>query len=111
MKNKYIILPLLFAGLLSAQTKNDFVSPNENLIVENILPIPKSLNQTIKKYSESRNAGVADIHPNGKEIIAVTRFASTNQLHKISVPMGARKQITFFDEPVNTASYDTVTGE
>ncbi|GEN71414.1 S9 family peptidase [Chryseobacterium lathyri] len=111
MKNKYIILPLLFAGLLSAQTKNDFVSPNENLIVENILPIPKSLNQTIKKYSESRNAGVADIHPNGKEIIAVTRFASTNQLHKISVPMGARKQITFFDEPVNTASYEPVKGE
>ncbi|MGK6344187.1 prolyl oligopeptidase family serine peptidase [Chryseobacterium sp. DT-3] len=111
MKNRYIILPLLFAGLLSAQTKNDFVSPNENLIAENILPIPKNLNQAIKKYSESRNAGIADIHPNGKEIIAVTRFASTNQLHRISVPMGARKQITFFDEPVGTASYEPVKGD
>lgn len=111
MKNKYIILTLSLAGLLAAQSKNDFVSPNENLIAENILPIPKNLNQAIKKYSESRNAGIADIHPNGKEIIAVTRFASTNQLHKISVPMGARKQITFFDEPVNTASYEPVKGE
>ncbi|SHF00297.1 prolyl oligopeptidase family serine peptidase [Chryseobacterium sp. OV279] len=111
MKNNYIILALSLAGILSAQTKNEFVSPNENLIAENILPIPKNLNQAIKKYSESRNAGVASVHPNGKEIIAVTRFASTNQLHKISVPMGARKQITFFDEPVNSASYEPVKGE
>jgi len=111
MKKHYIILTISIAGLLSAQTKNEFVSPNENLIAENILPIPKSLNQAIKKYSESRNAGIADIHPNGKEIIAVTRFASTNQLHRISVPMGARKQITFFDEPVSNASYEPVKGE
>lgn len=111
MKNNYIILAMSLAGLLSAQTKNEFVSPNENLIAENILPIPKNLNQAIKKYSESRNAGVASVHPNGKEIIAVTRFASTNQLHKISFPMGARKQITFFDEPVNSASYEPVKGE
>ncbi|PQA90940.1 peptidase S9, prolyl oligopeptidase [Chryseobacterium shigense] len=111
MKNKYIVLAISLAGLLSAQAKNEFVSPNENLIAENILPIPKNLNQAIKKYSESRNAGVASVHPNGKEIIAVTRFASTNQLHKISVPMGARKQLTFFDEPVNTASYEPVKGE
>lgn len=111
MKNKYIVLALSLAGILSAQTKNDLVSPNENLIAENILPIPKNLNQAIKKYSESRNASVASVHPNGKEIIAVTRFASTNQLHKISVPMGARKQLTFFDEPVNTASYEPVKGD
>ncbi|WP_053082689.1 prolyl oligopeptidase family serine peptidase [Chryseobacterium angstadtii] len=111
MKNTPIILALFMAGMWSAQGKNDFVSPNENLIAENILPIPKSLSQAIKKYSESRNAGIAGVHPNGKEIIAVTRFASTNQLHKISVPMGARKQLTFFDEPVSTASYEPVKGE
>lgn len=112
MKNKYVVVALSLAGIfLSAQEKSEFVSPNENLVSENILPIPKSLNQTIKKYSESRNAGLADIHPNGQEIIATTRFASTNQLHKISAPMGSRRQITFFDEPVNTASYEPVKGE
>jgi len=111
MKKQYIILALSLAGIVSAQDKNEWVSPNENLITENILPIPKSLNQAIKKYSENRNAGLADVHPNGKEIIAVTRFASTNQLHKIAVPLGARKQITFFDEPVNGASYEPVKGE
>ncbi|RKT01677.1 S9 family peptidase [Chryseobacterium defluvii] len=112
MKNKSIILAFSIAGMfLSAQQKNEYVSPNENLIAENILPIPKSLNQTIKKYSESRNAGLADVHPNGKEIIASTRFASTNQLHRISFPMGARRQITFFDEPVGSASYEPTKGD
>ncbi|WP_449397535.1 TolB family protein [Chryseobacterium wanjuense] len=112
MKKQHLILAFSLGSLfLSAQNKNEFVNPNENLIAENILPIPKSLNQAIKKYSESRNAGLADIHPNGKDVIAVTRFASTNQLHKISFPMGDRKQITFFDEPVNMASYEPLKGE
>lgn len=102
----------MLAGIFSqAQNKNEFVTPNENLIAENILPIPKSLGQAIKKYSEGRNASLADIHPNGKEILAVTRFGSTNQLHNIITPMGARKQITFFEEPVNTASYEPTKGE
>lgn len=112
MRNKSIIAFLMLAGIFTqAQNKNEFVTPNENLIAENILPIPKTLSQAIKKYSEVRNAGLADIHPNGKEMIAVTRFGSTNQLHKIIMPMGTRKQITFFDEPVNTASYEPTKGE
>lgn len=112
MRNKSIIVAFALAGtLFSAQEKNEFVAPNENLVAQNILPIPKSLGQSLKKYSESRNASLADIHPNGNEIIAVTRFASTNQLYRIAKPMGARRQITFFDEPVNTASYEPTKGE
>ncbi|MGU3376463.1 S9 family peptidase [Chryseobacterium sp. M5A1_1a] len=112
MRNKSIISLFMLAGIFAqAQNKNEFATPNENLITENILPIPKSLGQAIKKYSEGRNASLEDIHPNGKEIIAVTRFGSTNQLHRIITPMGARKQITFFEEPVNTASYEPTKGE
>jgi dipeptidyl aminopeptidase/acylaminoacyl peptidase len=112
MKNTSIVALLMLGGIfVQAQNTTEFVTPNENLITENILPIPKTLSQGIKKYSESRNASLADIHPNGKEIIAVTRFASTNQLYKISMPLGARKQITFFDEPVNIASYEPTKGE
>ncbi|SMC96517.1 prolyl oligopeptidase family serine peptidase [Chryseobacterium sp. YR221] len=112
MRNKSIIAAFALAGtLFSAQEKNEFVAPNENLVAQNILPIPKSLGQSLKKYSESRNASLADIHPNGNEIIAVTRFASTNQLYRIAMPMGARRQITFFDEPVNIASYEPTKGE
>ncbi|MGZ5197243.1 MAG: alpha/beta fold hydrolase, partial [Kaistella sp.] len=112
MNYKYIFPVLLFSGtVIFSQTKNDIIVPNENLITENIPAIPKSLSEKIKKYSESRGANFTAIHPNGKELIMVTRFASTNQLHKISQAMGARKQLTFFDEPVNSADYEPIKGE
>ncbi|MGZ5273484.1 MAG: DPP IV N-terminal domain-containing protein, partial [Kaistella sp.] len=112
MNYKYIFPVLLFSGtVIFSQTKNDIIVPNENLIAENIPAIPKSLSEKIKKYSESRGANFTAIHPNGKELIMVTRFASTNQLHKISQAMGARKQLTFFDEPVNSADYEPIKGE
>lgn len=102
---------LLTGAAFFAQTKNDIVVPNENLIAENIPAIPKSLNEKIKKYSESRGANFTAIHPNGKELIMVTRFASTNQLHRLTQPLGNRKQITFFDEPVNSADFEPTKGE
>lgn len=112
MKIKYLLPICLLSGTaFFAQTKNDIVVPNENLITENIPAIPKSLNEKIKKYSESRGANFTAIHPNGKELIMVTRFASTNQLHQLSKPLGNRKQITFFDEPVNSADFEPTKGE
>ena len=102
---------LLTGAAFFAQTKNDIVVPNENLITENIPAIPKSLNEKIKKYTESRSANFTAIHPNGKELIMVTRFASTNQLHHLTQPLGNRKQITFFDEPVNSADFEPTEGK
>ena len=112
MNIKYLAPAFLFAGAaLFSQSKSEIIVPNENLIAENIPAIPKSLNEKIKKYSESRGANFTAIHPNGKELIMVTRFASTNQLHHLSKPLGNRKQITFFDEPVNSADYEPTKGE
>src|SRR5690606_2747179 len=112
MNYKYIFPVLLFSGsMVFSQSKTEVIFPNENLITQNIPAIPKSLNEKIKKYSESRSANFTAIHPNGKELIMVTRFASTNQLHKLSSGMGNRKQLTFFDEPVNSASYEPTKGE
>ena len=112
MKIKYLLPVFLFSSAaFFSQSKTENVVPNENLITENIPAIPKSLNEKIKKYTESRGAFFTDIHPNGKELIMVTRFASTNQLHYLSQALGNRKQITFFDEPVNSADYEPTKGE
>lgn len=112
MKIKILLLAMLLTSVaFFAQNTAGIVVPNENLITENIPPINKSLSETIKKYSESRGANFTAIHPNGKELIMVTRFASVNQLHHLTKPLGARKQITFFDEPVNSADYEPVKGE
>ncbi|GAA4762218.1 MULTISPECIES: S9 family peptidase [Flavobacterium] len=95
----------------NAQDKKNLVLPNENLIAENIAPISKELAQKVKKYAESRGAGLVAVHPTKDEIIISTRFGSTNQLHKVVQALGDRKQITFFDEPVAGASFEPTKGE
>ena len=108
----FVLIPVFFSIFaVYAQEKKNFVVPNENLIAENIAEIPKELANQVKKYSEARGASLADIHPNKNEIIISTRFGSTPQLHRITQPMGARTQITFFDEPVSGASYEPLKGE
>ena len=112
MKVIKISIIALFIGFNGfSQDQKNLVLPNENLITENIAPIPKELAQKVKKYSESRGASLIDIHPVNDEIIMNTRFGSTNQLHQLIQPLGARKQITFFEEPVNSASYEPTKGE
>ncbi|PGH37515.1 MAG: peptidase S9, prolyl oligopeptidase, partial [Candidatus Nephrothrix sp. EaCA] len=39
-------------------------------------------------------------------MLIATRFGNANQLHEVNFPQGARSQLTFFDEPVTSASYD-----
>lgn len=113
MKFKFFVLipTLVGVSFVQAQQKQNFVVPNENLVTENIAAIPSELAGQVKKYSEARAAILAEIHPTTNEIIINTRFGSTSQLHLVSQPLGARKQITFFEEPVSSASYEPVKGE
>ncbi|MBA4276846.1 alpha/beta fold hydrolase [Flavobacterium sp.] len=109
---KIVLVPALLSFLvICAQEKKNVVIPNENLITENIAEIPKELANQVKKYSETRGASLAEIHPTKNEIIISTRFGSTPQFHRVSKPMGARTQITFFDEPVSGASYEPLKGD
>lgn len=109
---KIVLIPMLFSFLsFYAQDKKSSIAPNENLITQNIADIPKELSIQVKRYSEARGAGLAEIHPVKNEIIISTRFGSTSQLHRVSKPLGARTQITFFDEPVGSASYEPLKGD
>ena len=114
MKLKSLLLvttSFLTLFVVHGQQKKSIVVPNENLITENIAEIPKQLSNEVKKYSESRSASLGDIHPLTNEIIINTRFGSTPQLHRVSKSMGARTQITFFDEPVSATSYEPLKGD
>ncbi len=114
MKLKSLLLvttSFLTLFVVHGQQKKSIVVPNENLITENIAEISKQLSNEVKKYSESRSASLGDIHPLTNEIIINTRFGSTPQLHRVSKSMGARTQITFFDEPVSATSYEPLKGD
>lgn len=76
-----------------------------NLILENIPDVPPFMRERLRLYQAARGSVFLDFAPDGRGILIQTRFAETNQLHKVVAPLAMRRQITFYDEPVNTALY------
>jgi dipeptidyl aminopeptidase/acylaminoacyl peptidase len=86
------------------------IRPGENLVTQGLPPIPASLADEVRRYTESRSASLADWHPTERSILISTRFANTAQIHRVGHPGGARTQLTFFDEPIGDACYEPVNG-
>ncbi|WP_338871909.1 S9 family peptidase [Myxococcus stipitatus] len=76
-----------------------------NLWVSNVPAVPEAFRRRLEQYLESRSAALSDVRDDGKEMLIATRFADTNQLHVVEMPMGARTQITFAKEPINQARF------
>jgi len=97
MKRLSICLALI-AVSASAQTPS-------NLVVENIPPFPDALVEKVRPYLEVRTAAFEAWNPVRPEMLIITRFANTPQLHLVKMPGGARKQLTFFPDRVGGAQF------
>jgi dipeptidyl aminopeptidase/acylaminoacyl peptidase len=75
-----------------------------NLAIEGIPEIPPALVERMRRYQNTRSAMLEGWTPDGQITIS-TRFGNTNQLHLVSEQLGARRQITFFEDPVTTADW------
>lgn len=101
-----IATALLCMGLSAlAWAQDGTVAPNENLVVEGVPPITKSLVEEIGQYTESRAAAFLSWHPTRREMLIQTRFADVPQIHSVAMPGGARKQLTFYPEKVGYAHW------
>lgn len=102
----------LAASLLSvhASAQTPTIHPTENLVVEGIPAIPATIADEVRKYTEARGAGLLDWHPTQHEMLISTRFGNSNQVHRVVQPLGARSQLTFFNEPVGGAVYEPTAG-
>lgn len=104
-----------FVGLLVltfsviAQTSEPV--PGDNLVVEGIPNIPASLTESVGRYIEFRTAALLSWHPQKREMLISTRFADAKQVHQVKFPGGARAQMTFFKESVDSASYQPKEGD
>ncbi len=94
-----------------AATRTGVVAPTPNLVVEGIPPIPAQLAADLRAYTEARAAAFNDWHPTRHELLISTRFGNTAQLHLVQQPLGMRRQLTFFEEPVGGGSFDPLAGE
>lgn len=80
-----------------------------NLVIEGIPNIPPELNEQLLAYQNARSAGFSGWTPQGGMLIA-TRFGETAQVHRVDTPMGMRRQLTFYSEPVGGGSYPDAPG-
>ena len=105
---KYV---LGFLGLFLSFQPSTRAQVPDNLVAEAIPAIPPSLRARVAPYLEFRAAAFNGWHPVRREMLISTRFADTLQLHLVSQPGGARKQLTFLPEPVGGGAFRPRTGE
>src|SRR5271168_4885938 len=98
-------------ALAPAAAQQAVVAPNENLVVQDVPAIPASLAATAGRYLEYRTASFADWHPTRREMLISTRFGDTPQLHLVSQPGGARRQLTFFADAVAGGRFHPAGGD
>ena len=77
---------------------------NGNLILEDIPAVPEGIKTRLAAYQHVRSAGFTEWSADGNALYVRTRFGDVSQLHKVSMPLGARQQITFFEEPLGSVA-------
>ena len=100
---------LLAPAMLPAQDQ-EYLTPGDNLVIEGAPQVPAALAAEAGRYTEFRSATLYDWHPTKREMIIGTRFGDATQVHRVAFPGGARTQLTFFAEPVPSASIQPGTG-
>ena len=70
--------------------------------LENVPEIPEDVRAAVQRYQNYREARFQDWLPDGSMLIT-TRFGSTFQVHHVAAPGAARRQLTYFNEPVGGA--------
>lgn len=100
---RLLLLPCLFPlTVFAAET----LAPPDSLLLDGVPPIPSEIAENVGRYTESRAAVFLDWDPGKPEMLILTRFGDTNQVHLVTRPGGARTQLTFFADRINDASFD-----
>ncbi len=100
----FALLILLAAMAVSASEVQRRTANNGQVILEDIPPVPAGLSADLNRYQNIRTANFSGWTEDSKGIYIKTRFGATTQLHRVSFPGGARRQITFNTEPVGEVS-------
>jgi dipeptidyl aminopeptidase/acylaminoacyl peptidase len=73
-----------------------------NLVFDGIPPADPVLAARLARYQQSRGATFLDWLADGSVLVS-TRFGDTEQVHRVSSPLGMREQLTFYSDPIEWA--------
>ena len=89
----------LAAGHALADVEQRIVN-NGNLVLEDIPEIPADVVDDLNRFQNIRSASFRGWSRDGRSLYVTTVFGDVSSLHRVDMPMGARRQLTFFDEPM-----------
>jgi dipeptidyl aminopeptidase/acylaminoacyl peptidase len=72
--------------------------------MEDVPEIPADIVDSLNRYQNVRSALFRAWSGDGESLLINTRFGDVGQLHRVDMPMGARHQVTFYNEPVGETS-------
>ncbi|MGF1544742.1 MAG: S9 family peptidase [Parvularculaceae bacterium] len=72
------------------------------LILDGVPETPPETAAAIARYQNARAAVARGYAADGGGLYVATRFGETTQAHFVATPGGARRQLTYFDEPLRT---------
>src|SRR6266853_2217225 len=106
MPRKWILTAEMLLVLpLSLAAQEATITPPESIVAENVPKIPASMAENAGPYSAYRTAGLTNWNPTTREMLIATRFGDTPQLHLVSAPGGARRQLTFYSDAVTNGRF------
>jgi dipeptidyl aminopeptidase/acylaminoacyl peptidase len=81
-----------------------------NLVIDGIPDVPPAIGERLLQYQNVRAAALLDWSPDGKGLLIATRFGQTAQVHFVAAAGADRQQLTFYDEPIQSAFFDDAKG-
>jgi dipeptidyl aminopeptidase/acylaminoacyl peptidase len=102
---------VFLGGSAVASAQESYLVPGDNLVLDGVPRIPLNLVEKVARYTDFRAAMFADWHPTRPEMLILTRFGDTMQVHHVAMPGGARTQLTFEKDSIGSASYEPREGK
>lgn len=99
---------LILAVAVPAAPAQETVDHREVLdgtvLLEDVPQIPERIGEALNRYQNVRSASVVDWTAGGDGLFVQTRFGDVSQIHRVAMPGGARRQLTYYDEPASGLS-------
>lgn len=106
-----LMLALMPAPLASAQPAGaaeeaeGMIPIPDQIVAKHVPEVSRDKVEDLQPYENLRGASMQDWHPSDRRLLISTRFGEVSQVHEVAQPLGARRQLTFYDERVLGGGY------
>lgn len=104
-------LRLALITVVAALSATTLTAQPASITAEGVPPVTAELRARIEPYLDARSAVLFDWHPTRREVLIGTRFSEVAQIHRVTDPLGARRQLTFYPDRVGGASWEPSRGD